>query len=101
MHRYFFHLHSPGQCLRDNEGATLPDLRAAVEEAVKAARFFMRVPKGDQPKPWRGWSIEASDEQGNPIFLLPFDSVEAVTAPSRPGSTLASPALPQSATRSA
>ncbi len=83
MPRYFFHLRSDVTWSPDPSGQLLPDMRAVVEEALKAVRLLLRAPLTDTPGRWRGWSIQVADESGRIVFALPFESVAALR--SEPG----------------
>ncbi len=70
MPRYFFHLHN-GALSRDEEGRELPDLEAARQEAIKAARELM----GEDIKEGLlrlGHRIEIGDEDGREVLMVPF-----------------------------
>jgi len=70
MPRYYFHLHN-GALARDEEGRELPDLEAARQEAIKAARELM----GEDIKEGLlrlGHRIEIGDEDGREVLMVPF-----------------------------
>jgi hypothetical protein len=57
----------------------LRDRRAAIEEALRAARYLMKASPDERATRWLGWSLLVEDAEGKTIFLLPFSSVEAVS----------------------
>ena len=70
MPRYYFHLHN-GATARDEEGRELPDLNAARQEAIRAARELM----GEDIKEGLlrlGHRIEIGDENGAEVLVVPF-----------------------------
>lgn len=70
MPRYYFHLHN-GAVARDEEGLELPDLDAARQEAIKAARELM----GEDIKAGLlrlGHRIEIRDADGAEVLVVPF-----------------------------
>lgn len=83
MPRFYFHLRSELGFAPDEEGRELQDGRAAVEEALRAARYIMRAPTGLQPGTWRGWIVQVADHHGTVIFILPFSSVLEISKKDR------------------
>jgi hypothetical protein len=83
MPRFYFHLRSDLGFAPDAEGRELPDGRAAVEEALRAARYIMRAPTGRAPGNWRGWIVQVADHHGGVIFILPFSSVLEISKKDR------------------
>lgn len=70
MPRYYFHLHN-GTTARDEEGRELPDLEAARQEAISAARELM----GEDLKAGLlrlGHRIEIGDADGSELLVVPF-----------------------------
>lgn len=63
MPRFFFHIHDAGKRLEDHDGAELPDLAAAQQEARSMARCLLGDLKdiGDSVD---GQIIEICDEKG-------------------------------------
>jgi len=76
MPRYFFHLYDD-IVLHDEEGIELPDLAAARDEAVRAARELacQEVRNGKLSLHHR---IEVEDEQNRPVLTLPFKAAFGV-----------------------
>jgi hypothetical protein len=74
MRRYYFHLHAPSGVSRDATGVRLPDMAAAVREAIRAAGYIVRAPAKEPHTDWRGWRIEVVDDLGQPCFTLPFEN---------------------------
>ncbi|HEX2555699.1 MAG TPA: hypothetical protein VHL98_18520 [Microvirga sp.] len=83
MPRFYFHIRSDFGFAPDEEGRDLPDGRAAVEEALRAARYIMRAPTGQQHGAWRGWIIQVADYHGGLVFVLPFSSVLEISKKDR------------------
>ena len=70
MPRYLFHLHSDPNAM-DEEGRELPDVAAAREYAMEAARDMVCA---DIKQGWLNLdhSIEVVDDQGMPLFTITF-----------------------------
>ena len=67
MTRYFFHLHSQeGLLVEDHEGMDLPDLKAALEEALRVDRDLTLDPAG-----LYGLEFEITDSAGKPLLKVP------------------------------
>ncbi len=77
MKRYYFHLASPHGRSEDTTGIRLPDMAAAVEEAIRAALLIVRAPSQTPATDWRGWRIEVTDQGGVPVFTMPVDNALA------------------------
>ena len=73
MPRFFFHLRD-GESAEDPDGMYLPDVRTARLEAIRSARDIMaeHVRRG---KLDLSFSIEVTDEHGEPILAVPFREV--------------------------
>ena len=71
--RYFFHVYSDTVAL-DDEGQELTSLSIAREAAVRAAREFAaeEITEGGQVS--LRHRIEVEDENGRPLFTLPFSA---------------------------
>jgi hypothetical protein len=78
MPRYFFHLYECGTTIADDEGRELSDTAAIHEAAFREARSIMagEVQKGELCLSCR---IEVLDENGRPMFVLPFREALNVT----------------------
>jgi hypothetical protein len=74
MPRYYFHIRSHGALAEDPEGAELPSLDAAHDEAVQAAREILadKVLSDDIID---GQSFEITAEDGTVLGAVPFRSV--------------------------
>ena len=73
MPRSFFHLRD-GESAEDPDGMYLPDVRTARLEAIRSARDITAedVRRG---KLDLSFSIEVTDQQGEPILAVPFREV--------------------------
>jgi hypothetical protein len=69
--RYFFHISTGDETLRDDEGSELPDLDAAKKVALRSARQIMsqNVLVG---RPSNGRTFVITDEGGTVVFEFPF-----------------------------
>jgi hypothetical protein len=65
--RYFLHVRTSTELIRDPEGEMQPDLAAIRAEALEAAREIL-----DDRKDSHGWQIEISDRAGNVLLVVPF-----------------------------
>ena len=74
MPRYFFHIRNEAEFIEDPEGAELPSLDHARQEAVLAAREILaeRLLKG---QPIGGDVFEITDESGSLVENVPFRSL--------------------------
>jgi hypothetical protein len=74
MPRYYFHLHSPGSGLKDEEGVVLPDNEAAWYQAVRSARELIR---GDLHLgcSWEDQEIQIEDAEGLPLNHIPLRDI--------------------------
>jgi uncharacterized protein DUF6894 len=75
MPRYFFSLrHRPGPAglAVDEEGDELPDLNAAREHALFAARDTIARTQTDIVRDWMVCSFEITDEAGQLVLTVPF-----------------------------
>jgi hypothetical protein len=69
--RYFLHIRSEGQLIRDEEGANVADVAAARELAVQGARDLL-AEKLRTGEPLDGDVIEITDDAGNVVDLVRF-----------------------------
>ena len=74
MPRYYFHLQSRDDRLRDEHGLALPDAEAAWYQAVRSARDFLRADL-ELGCPFEGRTVTIEDEQGLPIAEVPLGEV--------------------------
>jgi hypothetical protein len=71
--RYFFHVYSDSVVL-DEDGEELASPTLAREAAVRAAREFAAEEISKRGELHLRHRIEVEDEQGRPIFTLPFST---------------------------
>ncbi len=78
MERYFFDLSECGSLSVDPEGVELPDLGAARDRAILAARDLMcgEIKSG---RLCLGCSITVRDSAGREVLTLPFREAVAIT----------------------
>jgi hypothetical protein len=74
MPRFFFHIRAAGEIAEDTDGAELPDIAAANDEAVLAARELLAdmLRRGEVVD---GQEFVICDELGHEIATVPFRSV--------------------------
>jgi hypothetical protein len=74
MGRFYFHIQDSDQLLQDPEGTDLPDVDAARQEAILAAREILieaiKMGKTQVPK-----AVVIADEEGRTLDVLPLASV--------------------------
>ncbi|WP_182422089.1 hypothetical protein [Aureimonas sp. ME7] len=75
--RYYFNIREGSVLIEDHDGAELPTLEDAYEEAIQAAREMLatRVLAG-QPLGHR--SFEIQDQNGNRLVTVPFSNAMSV-----------------------
>ena len=66
MPRYYFHLRNQEDLLEEHEGMDLPDLQAALEEALKVDRDLALDPAGIY-----GLEFEITDSAGKALLKVP------------------------------
>ena len=66
MPRYYFHLRNQEDLLEDHEGMDLPDIQAALEEALRVDRDLALEPAGIY-----GLEFEITDSAGKPLLKVP------------------------------
>lgn len=71
MPTYYFHLREAGQMLADEEGADLPDLSAAKERALAAARDIISSDVRNGAASLHS-QIDVVDEDGHTVLVTPF-----------------------------
>jgi hypothetical protein len=71
MPRYFFHIREEDHIILDTDGAVLPDLNTAREEAVAAAR---EVLADMMRKTLSGQELIICDDRGDELCTIPFSS---------------------------
>jgi hypothetical protein len=72
MSRYFFHINDGDGLTIDYEGGDYPDLEAARDEAIEAAREIMSWAVRDGKQPDDGQSFVITDEGGIVQLEFPF-----------------------------
>jgi hypothetical protein len=75
MNRYFFHLSAGSSVSPDRIGILLPDMAEARKEAMTMVSRIIQTHPKEPAETWECWSIEVVDEDGAPIFTLPFENV--------------------------
>ena len=73
MPLFFLHLVGDGTLTEDPEGSQLPDLDAARAEALGGIREIL-VPLLLAGKPLGGRAIRVTDEAGEVLAIVPFES---------------------------
>ena len=73
MSRYFFHVYGDTVAL-DDAGEDLASLTIAREAAVRAAREFAAEQITKRGEVHLRHRIEVEDEEGRPVFTLPFSA---------------------------
>ena len=81
---YYFNIrNSAGVVDMDSEGVTLPDLTAALHEALALARQSLL--EGDRKgKDRRHWQVEIMDRDSQHLLTVKFSEVAACELPPRP-----------------
>ena len=67
MPRYFFHVRDQHYLHEDEEGMDLPDLQAALEEALRTDREWVVEPAG-----FSGLEFEITDSSGRTMLKVPI-----------------------------
>jgi len=69
--RYFFHVHD-GETILDDEGVTLPDLRAAQRQALQACGDMLREMPSQiwSGTRWRLWVTDQPNGAGDTLLAL-------------------------------
>ena len=71
MPRWYLHVHDGKDAILDPEGSELPDVAAAHEEALAAAREMVADGlRGGKNR--AGWRFEIFDQDGAPVLMVPF-----------------------------
>lgn len=81
---YYFNIRTDKGVLDDDpEGLTLPDLKAALHEALALARHS--VAEGDRTgSDRRGWQIEIMDRANQHLLTVKFSEVTGLELPDEP-----------------
>jgi uncharacterized protein DUF6894 len=72
MTQLYFHCSNTEHALIDRRGAGVADLIEAKDHATSVVRAMISAPNLQD---WRGWMLHVSDDLGDEIFVLPFDSM--------------------------
>lgn len=72
MAQVFFHCSNETGVWIDRRLAPAEDLADAFQQAASVVRSLVTAPSCED---WRGWILHASDDFGEEIFAMPFDSV--------------------------
>jgi hypothetical protein len=72
MTHVYFHCSNADQLILDPRGIDVEDLAEAHQRAQGVIRAFV---DSNGPDDWRAWSLHASDEEGEELFLMPFACV--------------------------
>ena len=70
MPLFFFHIRDQDELYEDGEGIDLPDLHAALDEALRTNRELMR-----EPVEWEGFEFEINDSEGRTLLRMPVQQV--------------------------
>jgi hypothetical protein len=70
--RYFFNLTDGEDVIRDEDGIVVPDLHAALVEAMKAIEE-LRAEDPSAMAEWQGWWLEIIDHSGQTVQSIPLD----------------------------
>lgn len=74
MPRFYFHLDDGTRMMPDPEGMALPDAEAAWYQGVRSARALLELQFGNGSVS-HGQRLQIVDEQGQPVWAVPFDEV--------------------------
>jgi hypothetical protein len=92
---YYFNIRSDRTLKQDPEGSTLPDLKAALQEALALARLSLKI--GDRKgQDRRGWRVEIMDRANEHLMSVAFTEADLCEWPRRGKS----PAVPHRALES-
>jgi hypothetical protein len=69
MAHIYFHCSTADQVVIDPRGVDVEDVVEAHQRAIGIVRSFV-ASRG--PDDWRTWTLHASDEDGEEVFLMPF-----------------------------
>jgi len=72
MTHVYFHCSNADELILDPRGIDVEDLAEAHQRAQGVIRAFVDSDGSDD---WRAWSLHASDEEGEELFLMPFACV--------------------------
>jgi hypothetical protein len=72
MTHVYFHCSNADQLMLDPRGIEVEDLVEAHQRALGVVHGFVNSWAVDD---WRAWTLHASDEDGEELFLMPFTCV--------------------------
>jgi hypothetical protein len=79
---YYFNIRSDRSFKEDPEGSTLPDLKAALQEALALAHRSLKV--GDRKgQDRRGWRVEIMDRANEHLMTVAFTEADLCEWPRR------------------
>lgn len=64
---------APNDVILDVTGIDVPDIAEARAQAALAVREFFVEEDIDDGEGWEGWTLEAFDGLGSPLFSMPID----------------------------
>jgi hypothetical protein len=71
MPKYFFHLHTENSIEPDSVGVEFPSLGAAMADAQRARREYLRDAGIEDPREERRCRFEITDQEGHVIAMVP------------------------------
>jgi hypothetical protein len=71
MPKFYFHLYTEGGVDPDRIGVDFPSLEAAVSDALRARREYLRDEGIDDPREERLCRFEIADQEGRIITMVP------------------------------
>jgi hypothetical protein len=69
MTHVYFHCTSAERVMVDALGIDVEDFTEAHQRAQQVVRKFI---SSNRPDDWRHWTLHATDDQGEEIFVMPF-----------------------------
>jgi uncharacterized protein DUF6894 len=70
--RYYFHLMSDTECLRDLRGVEADSL----DQAFLGALMTLQELRDADDANWSGWTLTAADDAGCVLFAIPLDQAD-------------------------
>lgn len=70
--RYYFHLVSDTECLRDPDGIEADNLDRAYLEARRTLQDLRDTNEAN----WGGWVLVAANDAGHVLFSIPLDQID-------------------------
>ena len=72
MTQVYFHCSNTKKVFVDRRGTVVDDLAEARDHATRVVQSLIR---GRSPEDWRDWVLHVSDDQGDELFVIPFNFV--------------------------